>query len=108
MDIISGIVAVSASFILMLGGVGAVVAVSAKHSAAGQRQGFSLASRVLATAVVVYFLAVMNLLIIAEQLGPALASFLIGLVVLAVLYVEPAVRARRRANDGEEEDSWRS
>ncbi len=106
MDIISGIVVATSVFMVAMALV--VLFVRMPMGAGGrgaEAETRAVAQRVMATSLVVYFVAVLDLLLIAQQAGLALGTFVVGLVVLVVFYVEPALRARgTQASD--ESESW--
>ncbi len=107
MDIISGIVLTTSALILGL----ALIGIFAVHSAIGRDSGqvmpeiFVGARGVQATLVVVYFVATTHLLLIAQQTSLALANFVVGLVLIVVQFVEPAVHGGKKAPG--EQDNWR-
>jgi hypothetical protein len=103
MDIISGIVTITSAFIL---GMAGVILAAPKLLAEIPRDSQSITTRVLATVLVVYFVAVIDLLLIAQQVSLALGSFVVGLVLLVMFYVEPALRGQRSGAAQERED-WR-
>lgn len=106
MDIISGIV-VSTSVFLFCTALVAVIAAlpvsRGQHGIGPAAKG--VAQRAMATSLVVYFVAVLNLLLIAQQISLALGSFVVGLALLVVFYVEPAIRTRG-AESAEEPEEW--
>lgn len=103
MDIISGIVIVTSAFIV--GMVGVVVA-APRLLAEAQNESHGITSRILATTLVVYFVAVIDLLLIAQQVSLALGSFVVALLLIVMLYVEPALRSQRGAG-AKEGEQWR-
>jgi len=103
MDIISGIVIVTAVFIV---GMAGVVLATPRLLAEANLETQAATSRIVATTLVVYFVAVINLLLIAQQINLALGSFVVGLVLVVMLYVEPALRSQRNSSPREGED-WR-
>ena len=106
MDLIEGIVVATSVFIVSM----ALVVLFVRLPMGEQRRGAesetrSLAHRVMATSVVVYFVAVLNVLLIAQQVSLALGTAVIGLVILVVYYIEPAVRGRA-GQATEDAESW--
>jgi hypothetical protein len=103
MDIISGIVTITSAFII---GMAGVVLAMPRLLAESQGESHAITSRIVATTLVVYFVAVIDLLLIAQQMSLALGSFVVGLLLVVMLYVEPALRGQRVAEPKEGED-WR-
>ncbi|MHB0870737.1 MAG: hypothetical protein ACYC5J_14990 [Chloroflexota bacterium] len=104
MDIISGIVVSTSVFLLASVLVVLFTRVSpVQGRAAGDAEPRGLTQRVMAVSLVVYFVAVINLLLIAQQTSLALGTFVVGLVLLVVYYLEPALRTRGREEPGESE-----
>ncbi len=106
MDIISGIVTATSVFLLAMVIVAVVVSVAfrdPRHSI--QPETRSLVQTVMATSLVVYFVAILDLLLIAQQTSLALGTFVIGLVLVVVFYLEPALRGRGR-EPTEETEGW--
>ena|GEM_PF-5055984 len=103
MDIISGIVVITSAFII---GMAGVVLATPRLLAEATGESRSIASRIMATTLVVYFVAVIDLLLIAQQISLALGSFVVGLLLVVMLYVEPALRVQRTGEPKEGED-WR-
>ncbi len=106
MDIISGIVVSTAAFMLSM----ALVVLFTRLPNAGierslEIEGRNLARKFMVTSLVVYFVAVVNLLLIAQQVSLALGTFVIGGVLLVVYYVEPGLRGRGEQGPGDSE-SW--
>lgn len=66
----------------------------------------SIAARVLATVVVVFFITAANLLLIAQQISLALGTFVVGLLLVVVLYLEPSLSGGRR-QVAEDKEGWR-
>lgn len=64
-----------------------------------------MARKAMATSLVVYFVAVVDLLLIAQQVSLALGTFVTGLVLLVVYYIEPAIRTRG-SREGEDQEGW--
>ena len=56
--------------------------------------------------VVIYFVAITHLLLIAQQISLALGNFVVGIVLVVVLYLEPGVSQASSSPDEERED-WR-
>ncbi len=107
MDIISGEVLVTSTFMLALALTALVAGRSMRDSdapAADRMMG--LARLVLSTLVVVYFVATTHLLLIAQQISLALGNFVIAVLLLAVLYGEGLPRVGRRARGDGEGDNW--
>lgn len=108
MDIIAGIVTITAAFVLgvaLLFVVGARRPDSARAPHAGQ--GLSLAG-VAGAQVVVYFVATTHLLLIAEQPGLAAGNAVVGLVFYFLQFAEPALRGGRGRGEGADEGGdWR-
>lgn len=107
MDIIAGLVTVSSSFMLSAAIAGLLVWWSARGRAASASEEPVRVGTgpVLAVMVVVYFVATTQLLLIAQQHGLALGNFIVGIVVVAILFVEPAVRGRGQSR--EDDGNWR-
>lgn len=103
MDIISGIVTITSAFII---GMAGVALAAPRLLAEATRDNQTITSRVLATVLVVYFVAVIDLLLIAQQVSLALGSFVVGLVLIVMFYIEPAIRGQRTGGSQEGED-WR-
>ncbi len=109
MDIISGIVVSTSVFLFTMSLVALFVRLP--RSEGGARwwaEAESLTQTVMSVSLVVYFVAVVNLLLIAQQVSLALGSFVIGLALLVIFYLEPAVRARgeRNAPAERQRESW--
>lgn len=106
MDLIGGIVVATSVFVVSMTLVTLFV-----RPPAGERNPHQLAMsnklthRVLAVSLVVYFVAVVNLLLIAQQVNLALGSFVVGVVLLVMYYIEPALRTRG-SQAAEESESW--
>ena len=108
MDLISGL-AIIASVSMLAVALVAVLATrglreGAAHVDAAAVQ--SIAARVLATVVVVFFITAANLLLIAQQISLALGTFVVGLLLVVVLYLEPSLSASRR-QVAEDKEGWR-
>ncbi len=105
MDIIFGLVVVSSSFMIAAALTGLLVWRSVReHSSLPIEEVIrSGGGSILATMVVIYFVATTQLLLIAQQQGLALGNFIVDMVVVAILFVEPAVRGRGQARD----ENWR-
>lgn len=106
MDLIGGIVIATSVFILSMALVTLFVRFPAgEHSARQVAAGNKFTQKALAVSLVVYFVAVVNLLLIAQQVNLALGSFVVGIVLLVVYHAEPALRSR--GSEGtEESESW--
>ncbi len=106
MDIISGIVVATSVFLFT---TVLVVLFTRVSFGEGHRvsvgEARSLTQRSMAVSMVVYFVAVINLLLIAQQVSLALGTFVVALVLLVVYYLEPAVRSRG-GEAIEESESW--
>ncbi len=107
MDIIAGLVVTSSSFLFAAALTGLLVWRGAKEHTSPSADDTIRAGggTILATLVVVYFVATTQLLLIAQQHGMALGNFIVGLVVFAILYIEPAIRGRGQSH--EENSNWR-
>ncbi|TAK31342.1 MAG: hypothetical protein EPO21_17755 [Chloroflexota bacterium] len=101
MDIISGVTIVSASFLF----AASLVALFLGRSGSS-RVGHGRAMGVLGTMVVVYFVAITHLLLIAQQVSLALGNFVVGVVLVVVLYLEPGVSQAGDSGDSDHEN-WR-
>ncbi len=106
MDIIAGLVITSSSFLFAAALTGLLVwrATREHTSPSGDEVIRAGGGLILATLVIVYFVVTTQLLLIAQQHGMALGNFIVGLVVFAILYIEPAVRGRGHSHD---EGNWR-
>ncbi|MBI2863097.1 MAG: hypothetical protein HYX94_00850 [Chloroflexi bacterium] len=106
MDIIAGLVITSSSFLFAAALTGILVwrGTGGHNPATGEDTIRAGGGAILATLVVVYFVATTQLLLIAQQHGMALGNFIVGLVVFAILCIEPAVRGRRHST---EDSNWR-
>lgn len=106
MDLIGGIVITTSVLMLSMALVTLFVRMPAGgHSARQVVLGNKLTQKVLAVSLVVYFVAVVNLLLIAQQVNLALGSFVVGIALLVVYYVEPALRTKG-GQATEESESW--
>lgn len=106
MDLIGGIVIATSVFILSMALVTLFVRLPAgEHSIRQVTVGNKLTQKVMAVSLVVYFVAVVNLLLIAQQVNLALGSFVVGIVLLVVYHVEPALRTRG-SQAADESESW--
>lgn len=107
MDLISGLAVIASVFMLAC----ALVAVVSRRPAgepgySGGLDAVGLASRVLATLVIVFFITTADLLLIAQQVSLALGTFVVGILLVVVLYLEPSMKAGRGpAEEGKE--GWR-
>ncbi len=102
MDIISGIVWTTASLLVTMALVVLFTRIIPLGTSRPDLEVRGLSQKVMVTSLVVYFVALVNLLLIAQQVSLALGTFVIGLVLLVVEYVEPAVRGRGvQAEEGE-------
>ncbi len=106
MDIIFGTVVATSVFLISM----ALTVLFVRIPVPGGRPGAEseargLAQRAMATSLIVYFVAILDLLLIAQQTSLALGTFVVGFVTLVVLYVEPAFRTRG-SRVGEESESW--
>ena len=106
MDLIGGIVISTSVLIFSMSMVTLFARIRTGEQVARQAA-FSngLTQKVLAVSLVVYFVALVNLLLIAQQVNLALGSFVVGIVLIMVYFVEPAVRART-SQATEETESW--
>lgn len=108
MDIISGLVAVTGAFLIGAAFVAGLASRAWSHNPGTAWEGWLPGRATLGTMVVVYFVATTHLLLIAQQPGLAAANLAIGLVLIFVQFVEPAVRAGRRAPEkADEGETWR-
>ena len=101
MDIISGVTIVTTAFLF----AASIVALFLGRTGSS-RAGHGRAMGVLGTMVVVYFVAITHLLLIAQQISLALGNFVVGIVLVVVLYLEPGVSQASSSPDEERED-WR-
>lgn len=105
MDIITGVVVVTAIFFPSLA-LAFVFVARSSSSDSTNTDAFSLANRILATLIIVYFLSLTELLLIAQQISLALGTFVVGFIALGILHVEPGLRPRKYpSSDGGE--NWR-
>ncbi len=106
MDIISAIAVATSVFQSSMALVVLFVRlpIAGEHRTLDQGSG-GVTQRVMATSLVVYFVAILNLLLIAQQGSLALGTFVVGLVTLVVYYVEPAIRTRG-SQATEEGEGW--
>ncbi len=103
MDLITGLAVTSSVFMLACAIVAVVVSRTIPDS-------YALASRILATVVVVFFIVFADLVLIAQQVSLALGTFVIGILVVVLLYLEPSVRAGKREVpevQGTSKEDWR-
>ncbi len=107
MDIISGMTITASVFMLATALVALLATRVRGEASAGS--GFldtqGIAARVLAGIAIVFFVTAADLLLIAQQVSLALGTFVVGLVVIVLLYLEPSVRGGR-ATKGDKGD-WR-
>lgn len=102
MDLISGMAIIVSVFMLAC----ALLALAARpRGESATVEGSSITMRALATIVVVFFITTADLLLIAQQVSLALGTFVVGVLVVVLLYVEPAVRAGKSAPPAKED--WR-
>ena len=107
MDLIAGIVISTSVFLFSM----AMVTVFARvpwgeHGARRAEEAGTFTQRMMAVSLVVYFVAVVNLLLIAQLANLAMGSFVVGIVLLVVYYLEPAIRGRGSQAPTEESESW--
>ncbi|MGE5619215.1 MAG: hypothetical protein ACM3US_08150 [Sphingomonadaceae bacterium] len=102
MDVISGIVVSTSVFLLssVLVLLFTRVSPGSAPAASGKPTAGGLTQRVMTISLVVYFVAVIDLLLIAQQTSLALGTFVVGLVLLVVYYLEPGLRGRRSEESG--------
>lgn len=107
MDIISGLVLVTSALILgiTLTGIFAAHASGRRSENLMSHEIFSGMRGIQGTMVVIYFVATTHLLLIAQQLSLALGNFVVGLILIVVQFVEPAIRGGRQSPG--EQDNWR-
>jgi hypothetical protein len=108
MDLISGIVVATSVFLFTMALVTLFVRLPRSEGTARRwAEVESLTQAVMSVSLVVYFVAVVNVLLIAQQVSLALGSFVVGLALLVVFYLEPAVRTRgTRSAAVDEQDGW--
>ena len=108
MDIISGLVVITSAFIFGAALAGGLATRALSHNPGASSHSWGATKAVLGTIVVVYFVSTTHLLLIAQQSGLAAGNLVIGLVLLFVQFVEPAVRAGRRPlSQSDEAENWR-
>ncbi len=108
MDIISGLVVVTGAFLVGAAFLAGMASRTAPHNPGNVWEGFLPGRTTLGTMVVVYFVATTHILLIAQQPGLAAANLALGLVLVFVQFVEPAVRAgRRQPEKADEAENWR-
>lgn len=108
MDLISGL-AVIASVSMLAVALVAVLATRGSREASARLEGadvHGIAARVLATVVVVFFITAANLLLIAQQVSLALGTFVVGILLVVVLYLEPSLGGGKR-QAAEDREGWR-
>ena len=106
MDLIGGIVIATSVLIFSMSMVTLFTRMRAGEQVARQAAFCNnLTQKVLAVSLVVYFVAIVNLLLIAQQVNLALGSFVVGILLIVVYFVEPAVRART-GQATEEPERW--
>lgn len=101
MDIISGITITTTAFLF----AASIVALFLGRTGSS-RTGHGRAMGVLGTMVVIYFVAITHLLLIAQQISLALGNFVVGIVLIVVLYLEPGVSQAGSSPD-DEQQNWR-
>lgn len=107
MDIISGMVITTSALILAIAlmGVSAARVTAEQSSRSVYQDVFARLRGMEGTLVVIYFVATTHLLLIAHQLSLALGNFVVGLILVVVQFIEPALRSGQRSKD--EQDNWR-
>lgn len=106
MDIISGLVTITAAF--FFGAAVSAVLGARSGGGSGAYVSLALARSVLGTLVVVYFAASTVLLVIAQQYGLAGGNAVVGLLLVFVQYAEPSLRAAQRPAEATDDgETWR-
>ena len=108
MDLISGLAVIASVSMLAVALVAVLATRGLREASAGVDAAdiHGIAARVLATVVVVFFITAANLLLIAQQVSLALGTFVVGILLVVVLYLEPSLGASRR-QAAEDKEGWR-
>ena len=107
LDIITGIVIITSSFILGTAIAGVLGARGVPNDGRGSAGTWTRTRAVMALLVVVYFVATSQLLLIAQQPSLAGGNLVVGLVLVVFQFVEPSLRESKQPVDVDERENWR-